>query len=159
MTTSMSPVGDTGSEAFTFNLNYCDDPFSPGGLQARTWTTGQPQTQAISGSAQCVTSGESITWTQRLSIVSGRARFEIVGGSSTTWGKFGTDAGSGLLLDNATAASSLDGYLPSVSVSNSGAGWQPDRVQQMTLLCVRYYQGDQLVSQDSTPRSVIGGTP
>jgi hypothetical protein len=160
ITTTMSPVGDTRAESFSLNLNYRDDPFQVGGLQARSWVGDQAQAQSTYSGAQCLTTGETIRWTQRLTLSSGRAYFQVVSGSSTTWGTFGdANDGSALWVAMPSSVTTLDQYQPAESVGNSGAGWESDRVRQMTLVCVRYYQGDQLLATDANPRNLIGPTP
>ena len=57
----------------------------------------------------------------------------------------------------------LSSYKPDYSAAKSGVSWESNRVQSMTLLRVRYYNGDTLLKTDSTQRKVIdnsdgGGT-
>ena len=100
------------------------------------------------------TTGETITWTQRLSLTSSNTlTYQVVNGQSTTWGAFGQAQGFPALTFTAQV-SSLANYSPMTSVGNSGVGWQSNRVTQMTLTQVRYYSGGQLVATDTTSRSV-----
>jgi hypothetical protein len=83
--------------------------------------------------------------------------YTIANGQSTTWGGFGQ--GQGLDPVTFTASiTSLSAYSPDNSVAKSGASWQSNRVSQMTLLRVRYYQAGQLISTDNNPRSVTLST-
>jgi hypothetical protein len=153
ITTTMSPMGDNALMFMSFNLNYRDDPFQPGGLQLRAWSGEQAQAQDAQKTNLLQTTGETITWTQRMRLVGGTLTYEIVAGESTTWGKFG----QGELLDVIvpTSLTSLDGYRPAVTAERSGATWQSNRVGQMRLLRVRYYRGGSLVATDETARTII----
>jgi hypothetical protein len=160
ITTCMSPVSDSSTPFFAFNLNYRDArSFQPGGLQATIYSNGAVLDSSSQGTALCQTANETITWTQRMSVSDdGRVTCKIVNGQSTTWGQFGDAQG----LDSVgfgTSATSMASYNPATSVAKSGAGWQSDRVTSMTLLRVRYYRGGQLVSTDSNSRQVTLSVP
>jgi hypothetical protein len=156
ITTTMDPSGDSSSPYVAFDLNYREYPnYQAGGLQIQVWkdkdVIAEPSSQ---GSALFSTSGETVTWTQRMSIdQSGTVTYHIFNGQSTTWGQFGQ--GNGLLdVSFATSLSSLTGYSPTQSASKSAVTWQSNHVTRMTLLQVRYYANGQLISTDSTPRSI-----
>jgi hypothetical protein len=155
----MSPVADGSTPFVALDLNYRDvQSFQPGGLQVNVYSNGSALATSTQGSAICSTSNETISWTQRMSLSSGNQfTYSIVNGQSTTWGQFGTS--NGLSAVNFTATcSSLGAYSPDVSVAKFGAGWQSNRVTSMTLVCVRYYSGGQLVSTDNNSRSVTLST-
>jgi hypothetical protein len=163
ITTCMSPVSDGSTPFVAFDLNYRDYPsFLSGGLQAKVYSSpnGNVQSSSSQGDAVFQTTGETITWTQRMSLSGGNTlTYSIVNGQSTTWGAFGTAQGLNSLSFTASL-SSLASYSPATSVSKSGAGWQSNRVTSMTLVQVRYYSGGKLVSTDTTSRSVnlsVGG--
>ena len=88
-----------------------------------------------------------------MSLSGGSVNVNVVNGQSTTWGNFGQGEGS-LGVSLSSSVSDLSSYQPTYSVSKSGASWQANRVTSMTLLRVRYYSGGQLISTDSTPRTV-----
>jgi hypothetical protein len=156
VTSCMSPVSNGSTPFFAFDLNYRDYPsYQAGGMEAAviTSTDGSVLDYSTQGDALFQTTGETITWTQRMSLSGGTATYIIVNGQSTTWGTFGQANG----LDPVsftTTASSLASYSPDKSVANSGVGWQSNRVTSMTLVQVRYYSGGQLISTDTTSRSV-----
>ena len=155
MSTAMSPVSDGSTPFFVFDLNYRDSPtFQPGGLQAQVWSGDQMLSSSTNGSQVCNTTGETITWTQRMKISSGNVSFAVDSGKSTTWGKFGQGQQLNIGGSFATSLADLSGYSPATSVANSGAGWERNRVTSMTLLRVRYYAGGKLLSTDNTSRSV-----
>jgi hypothetical protein len=154
LTTTMSPVGDTERHAFTFNLNYRDDPFRPGGLQVRAFDGKHEVASLEVSAAPCVTPGETVRWTQRMTVLDGVTYFRVFGGTSTTWGSFGAGEDPVRIAVGSTAPD-LDAYRPEETVANSGAGFQPNRVHHMTLLRVRYYRGNELLHEDATPRDVV----
>jgi hypothetical protein len=138
----------------TLELNHQTVPdFYPGGLQFELWngealvTERRAPTQAVLSHAD-----EVIRWTQKMELADGMLNFEIVDGSSTTWGSFG---GQGYL--KAAVASnleSLNGYNPAVSVENSGVSYAANRVQSLVLKRVRLITADGEVLEDTTPRVV-----
>jgi hypothetical protein len=156
ITTCMSPVSDGSTPFFALDMNYLDYPsYRAGGIEAAVIsnTNGSVQDYSTQGDGVLGTANETITWTQRLSLSGGTATYTVVNGQSTTWGTFGHDGG----LDPVsftTSVTSLASYSPATSVAKSGVGWQSNRVSQMTLVRVRYYSGGQLVSTDTTSRSV-----
>jgi hypothetical protein len=155
ISTSMSPVPDGSTPFFVFDLNYQDSPtFVPGGMQVQVWSGDQLLSSATKGTAQCTTTGETITWTQSMSLSSGSINIGINSGKSTTWGKFGQGQQLNVNGSFTSSLTSLSQYSPSTSVANSGVGWQPNRVTSMTLLQVRYYAGGKLLSKDTTSRSI-----
>jgi hypothetical protein len=156
ITTCMSPVSDGSTPFFALDMNYLDYPsYRAGGLEAAVIsnTNGSVQDYSTQGDGVLGTANETITWTQRLSLSAGTATYAVVNGQSTTWGTFGQDDG----LDPVsftTSVTSLASYSPDTTVAKSGVGWQSNRVSQMTLVRVRYYSGGQLISTDTTSRSV-----
>jgi hypothetical protein len=152
---ALSPVSDGSQPFFIFNLNYRETPtFSPGGMEVQVWSGNTMTSGATKGTAQLSTTGETITWTQSMSVSSGTISFAIKTGRSTTWGRFGQ--GQQLSLSNSFTSSltSLSGYSPTTSVNNSGVGWESNCVTSMTLLQVRYYAGGKLLSTDTTTRTI-----
>jgi hypothetical protein len=156
ITTSMSPVGDLRSSPFVaFDLNYREYPdFVAGGMQIQVWNDKELLDTATHESARWSTAGETITWTQRMGLSAGSISYIVLNGQSTTWGRFGEGLGQ-LEVSFPTSLSSLSAYSPAVSVANSGASWESDRVTSMRLVAVRYYAGGRLLSTDTTPRPVI----
>lgn len=157
LTTCMSPVSNGSTPFVAFDLNYNDYPsFQSGGLQAKVYSASGSTVlgSASQGTNLLQTTSETITWTQRLSLTGTNSlSYAIVNGQSMTWGDFGQAQGLNPLTFSAAVAS-LAGYSPTTSVNKSGVGWQSNRVSRMTLTQVRYYSGGQLVSTDTTSRSV-----
>ncbi len=152
ITTTMCPGPIEDHPDVNFNLNYRDRPtFQPGGLQIQVFDGTQFLALVTSKTESLATDGETITWTQRLSVSGGMVNYSIETGQSTTWGSFGGDS---LKVSFATALSDLSAYKPEVSLNKSGVGWQSDHVTSMQLMRVRYYAGATLVSTDNTARPV-----
>jgi hypothetical protein len=156
ITTCMSPVSDGSTSFFALDLNYRDYPsYQAGGMEAAVIsnTDGSVAGYSTQGDKVLGTANETITWTQRMSLSGGTLSYSVVNGQSTTWGSFGQDDDLNP-VGFTTSVTSLASYSPATSVAKSGVGWQSNRVSQMTLVRVRYYSGGQLVSTDSTSRSV-----
>ncbi|MGC8641435.1 MAG: hypothetical protein ACP5XB_16340 [Isosphaeraceae bacterium] len=165
ITTCMSPNSNPTASFVTFYVNYQDYPdWQPGGMQVKSYGP-LPSGSSIppvldannSGTGVCETQGETITWTQQMTLSGGSVNFNVLNGQSVTWGKFGQ--GLGLLgVSFPCTLSDLSGYQPTYSVAKSGVSWESNRVTSMTLVQVRYYSGGQLISTDTTARSVNLGT-
>jgi hypothetical protein len=154
--TGMSPVSDDSSPSFVLNLNYRDFPsFDAGGMQVQIWNGDQMlSADPGKGTAQCNTSGESISWTQTMKLSSGKISLAIDSGKSTTWGKFGQGNQLSVSGSFATSLTSFANHSPETSVANSGVPWQRNCVTSMKLVKVRYYLGGKLVATDSTVRTI-----
>jgi hypothetical protein len=153
ITTSMGPTADRTTAPFVaFDMNYREYPsFLAGGMQLQVWSGETLLRYATSNTEQFNTQGETITWTQRMSLSDGQITYQVASGSSTTWGNFG----NGLSIRFATDLTSLAGYSPDTTVANSGASWQVNNVKTMTLVAIRYYAGGVLISTDSTARPLV----
>ena len=161
MTMVMSPNSDPTAAFVTFYLNYRDYPsWQPGGLQLKAYGAASGPSTApplldtdTQGTEVCSTSGETITWTQRMSLSSGSVNVNVVNGQSTDLGQFrpGRRLTGRELFELGFRPQLLPAHLFRLQV---GASWQSNRVTSMTLLRVRYYSGGQLISTDSTPRTV-----
>jgi hypothetical protein len=96
--------------------------------------------------------GETVRWTLSMQLADGLLTFEVINGTSATWGNFG---GQGYL--KASVASTLDslaGYSPAVSVQHSGVSYAANRVQSLVLKRVRYYTASGEQTEDGTARVV-----
>lgn len=152
ITIVMRPTSDNPLQA-QFKLNYRDHPtFEAGGLQIQLWQGGEVSDVTQQSDEQLHVEGETITWTQRMSLANGAVEFQILSGQSETWGDFGQEGQLG--LSNGSAVGSLAGYSPNRSVEESGVSFQANLVTSLRLVQVRYYQGDTLLSTDDQARSV-----
>lgn len=146
--TYMSAVSDTSDPYVWFMLNVRDNPnpYSAGGLMFQIWDYSDSlvaSSTSTTDTAQLNTANETITWTQRLyfNANKGQLTYEILNGSSTTWGTFGSSNGLSPVIYKTSISSSqnLSLYSPSVSVAKSRVAWQPNNVTSMTLVQVRQY--------------------
>lgn len=154
VTCTLSPRADLAGVYGTFEINHRSLPsFQPGGLQVQTWNGDQPLAQSpVPASGVMSTPNETVRWTQVMRLAEGRVVFEVVNGTSTTWGSFG---GQGYLqLSVPTSLTNLGGYSPEVSVRNSGVGFAGNRVQSLVLKRVRYQLSNGMVLEDGTARVV-----
>lgn len=99
------------------------------------------------------TADERITYTIAMSVNGETVTFEVINGTSTTWGAFG---GQGYLKYTiVTPYAHLEEYSPAGSASNSRISFAAHRVRKFTLKQVRYYAADgSLISTDQTERVV-----
>jgi len=154
VTTLISPLGNVDSLYATFVVNHHDAPaYKAGGLQLQVWD-GEDLlvSRLFPNQALLATPGETIRWTQVMRETNDGMVFEIINGSSTTWGNFG-DEGT-LKATLPTSLANLNGYSPDVSVENSGVNYAANRVQSLVLKRVRAYTATDEIIEDATPRTV-----
>ena len=150
ISTTMSPVGDNNRNFVTFNLNYREGGYRAGGMELQVWTGAVLITKDSDKREQLSTSGETVTWTQSMSVAAGQVTFSVDNGHSETWNNFGQ--GNNLILSYDSTATDLTLYNPDISARNSGVGWQSNRVRSLRITEVRYYNNNQLIRTDSSPR-------
>lgn len=124
-----------------------------GGIQLQLWNGHIPVAEKnFPNDAMLNTAGETVAWTQSMSLTGGVMTVEVIRGSSQTWGEFGGE-GNLKIVVNATLGD-LNGYHPDVSVANSRIGFAANRVQSLVLKRVRLFTstGEQL--EDTTQRVV-----
>ena len=151
VTTTMSPTENLDGVYFTFEINHRSAPWwTPGGLTIHQWS-GEARVQSFDRSDRSVmqTSGETVQWTQILSVDGTNLTFQIKNGSSTTWGPFGY---SNMFKLRTTWSGGLDGYSPDLSVAQSGAAFAGNRVQLLRITQVRLTLSNGQTLTDSTPR-------
>lgn len=152
LNTVMCPVGDLSQPAAVLDINYRHDPsFQPGGVQVLGYgAAGIFQSTTVS-TQPLSQPNETIRWTQRMTLSGGKINYLIPATSSVTWG---TSTNNTVLLSFESSVSSLGGYDPASSASNSGGAWKTQGLKSLTLVQVRYYQGNTLLWTDSTSRPV-----
>ena len=136
-----SPVGHVNGVYVAFDLNHhsLTDYYS-GGLQLQLWHDDVPLSDDYPRMYNLLSStGEVVTWTQRMRLGDERLRFEVVNGLSSSWGAFG---GSTLSVSVETNLENLNQYSPDVSVANSGVGFGGNRVERLALKRVRLYKAN-----------------
>ncbi len=154
VTCAISPLSDMNSYSATFVVNHREVPaFAAGGLQLQTWN-GENLLASRRAPNQAVldTPGEVIRWTQVMKKTANGVEFEVLGGTSTTWGNFGIDGT--MKLSVAAPIPDLNGYSPENSVEHSGVSYAGNRVQSLVLKRVRAYTDEGLLAEDANPRVV-----
>lgn len=149
---AISPYSTLGSTHAVFELNHRTLPsYSAGGMQLQSWVNNMPYVyNNFPNSSVCMTDNEVINFTMRMSSGGGSITFEVINGTSTTWGSFG---GQGYLKTSVSYPfNTLWGYSPQTSVDNSRIGYASFRVRKLVLKEVRYYSSSGLVHRDTTPR-------
>jgi len=154
VTCVMSPVSDVEAAYSAFDINHRSQPdYNRGGLQLQVWHQGEPLLSNNDPDFQVMeTEGETVTWTQQMSLEGGVLTLAIVNGQSQTWGSFGGN--ERLRIAVATTLESLNQYDPNISVDHSGIGYAANRVLSLKLKGVRAYTPQGLVYQDETERVV-----
>lgn len=154
VTCVISPGGDLFGVYASFELNHHTQPeYAAGGLQLQLWSEGFPVASSASPNQTLLQQqSETIRWTQWMRIHEGRLKFDVVDGTSTTWGNFG---GQGTLkVSLPTELHTLAGYQPGFSADHSGVGYASNRVTSLKLREVRWYSDSDLVARDTTDRVV-----
>jgi hypothetical protein len=81
-----------------------------------------------------------VRWVQRTELHGGALTFEVLTGESTSWGSFG-DTGN-LKLTIASSLTSLNGYRPAISLTESGVSFAGNRVRSLTLTKIRWFDAE-----------------
>ncbi len=157
VTCTISPAGNLDSLYAVFDMNLRNFPsYEAGGVQLQMWNGESPVAAVRSNTGVVLqTTGETITWTQQMTLSDGQMSFAVVNGNSDTWGNFGDE--SSIALVGSTTLENLNAYHPDLSVADSGVGYGANRVVSLTLVEIRVYSAAGLVSQDTTPRLVYPG--
>ncbi len=154
VTCTFSPVSHVDGLHATLEINHQSLPyFQAGGLHLQLWQGENALNSNKSPhDAMMSQAHETVCWTQRMEIQNGVVTFEVVEGSSTTWGKFG---GQGYLKTSAlTGLANLNDYSHEVSAKHSGVGYAGNRVSSLALKRIRVYteSGDKF--ECTTPLNV-----
>lgn len=162
ITTVIAPAWTLEGSYGVFDLNCATQPgFASGGVQLQLWFNGAiTQTCSNTNWDSIHFMDEVIRYTSVISVEDGKMVYQILNGSSTSWGAFG--AGE-LRLERPTWREHLNAYSPEFSVYNSRIGFASHRVRNFTLERIRYYMktgnGLQLHHTDDTPRVLHQYTP
>ncbi len=153
ITSVIAPSWSLSGKYAIFDMNCATQPgFVSGGVQLQLWQDGAIlQTCSNTNWDSLHYVNEEIRYTSAVSIQNGNLVFEILNGSSETWGAFGTGE---LKLQVATWRDHLNQYSPDYSVENSRIGFASHRVRRFTLERVRYYSSNGLHATDEAPRAL-----
>lgn len=154
VTCVISPGGDLFGVYASFELNHHTQPdYAAGGLQLQLWSDGFPIASSASPNQTLLQQeSETIRWTQRMRLHEDLLKFDIVNGTSSTWGDFGGQGN--LKVSLPTELHTLGGYQPGFSVDHSGVGYAGNRVTSLKLREVRWYSATDLEARDTTDRVV-----
>ena len=154
VTTVISPVPSVDSIYAAFNLNHKTVPeYERGGMQLQLWNADAAVESAqLGGDTLLNAPAEVVRWTQQMHLDQGQLEFEVVNGTSTTWGSFGDN--HKLRGTITTSLTDLNGYNPATSVENSGVGYAGNRVTSLVLKRVRTYSAQGLIAEDDSPKVV-----
>ncbi len=146
----MSPTGNLDGVHFLVTLNHAAAPeYTPGGVQVQLWDGDDfVESHSAHEGTSLDHSDEVVTWVQRISLQDNHLSFQIVDGSSDSWGTFGGDA---LSLDVTTSLTSLNNYLPGVSLTESQVGYAENRVTSLTLTKLVWVTDDGVVHEQNAP--------
>jgi hypothetical protein len=128
----MSPHEDLNGQYFLFTINHRSVPsYEPGGMQVQLWN-GEESVDTESFSAGPLDqTNDVVTWVERLKVENGMLTFEVVDGSSVSWGSFGGDGS--LAFSSPTTLEGLNNYSPAISLGESQVGYAGNRVQRLLL--------------------------
>jgi hypothetical protein len=154
ITCLMSPVDNADGVHALLELNHASLPdFSAGGLQLQVWSGEDWLTLRDHADFTLHHSGETVTWTRRMSLGAGKLTFTCVNGVSDSWGAFGGTGNIKLTVNSLLL--NLDGYNPEISRAQSGVSFGAQRVTSLKIKRVRYYDVlGNLIHTDNTERVV-----
>jgi hypothetical protein len=154
VTCVISPIGNVNSLYAAFTLNHQGMPeFSPGGMQMQVWNNETSITNRnYPNNAILSLNNETVTWTQTMELKDGMLTFEVINGSSDTWGAFGSQGYLKAIVN--TTLQDLNSYSPDISVAKSDIGFASNRVRSLVLEKVRYITSTGAVIEDNTDRIV-----
>jgi hypothetical protein len=145
----VSPSGSVEGVHFLFTLNHVSAPdYEPGGMQVQLWDGQQLVESASSESGAFSHDAEVVRWVQRVSLEEATIRFAILNGESETWGTFG---GDDLSVSEHTSLTSLNGYRPAISLSESQVSYAENRVASLTLTKLVWVTEDGQVHEMNAP--------
>jgi hypothetical protein len=148
----ISPDDNLEGVHFLFTINHRSDPdYEPGGVQVQLLDSGQLLESASAGTGPLSYEEEVVTWVHRLSLDGAYLKFQVRDGHSETWGEFG---GNELTLSTPTSLTSLNGYRPGVSITESQVSYAENRVESLTLTKLVWVTDDGEVHELNAPIAV-----
>ncbi len=153
----MSPTGNLDSTYFIFTLNYRNSPgYEQGGVQVQQWEGNSVVSSSTGPVDEPLSQAEdTVTWTQRVTLDDGEITYQVVEGSSNSWGNFGNDGT--LKLTTPTTIQSLNSYKPAISLTESQIGYADNRVRSLTLKKLVWKTKDGQTHQLSAPIDIHAG--
>ena len=148
-----SPDGGLDGVHFLFTLNHVSVPdYEPGGMQVQVWEGDQLVADRVAEEVGPLThANEVVRWVQRMSLHDGTLTFQVLDGEAESWGTFG---GDDLSLSVATSLTSLNGYKPGISITESQVSYAENRVESLTLTKLVWITDDDTVHEMNAPIAV-----
>jgi hypothetical protein len=148
----LTPDGDLDGTQFLFTINHSTVPdYEPGGLQVQLWENDELVESASDGEGALSQEEEVVTWVQKLSLDGTNLKFQIRDGQSETWGDFG---GDDLTIVSSASLSSLNGYRPGISITESQVSYAENRVVSLTLMKLVWTTEDGEIHELNAPIAV-----
>jgi hypothetical protein len=140
--TWMSPTGTCDELHFGTAFNHVQRPdFQSGGFQTKALAGEAVVEERFSENGNNLDkTDETLRWTQRMFLQDQELTFEVVQGTSQSWGSFG-GPNSRVKL-NAGSIINLNQYSPIRSREWSGVGYAANRVSKLELKSARLYTAD-----------------
>lgn len=154
VSTWMSPSASMDGVYFGVELNHAQRPeYEGGGFQTKAMIDADQVDDRLGHQGENLAiSGETVRWTQSLSISNGELFFTIKSGTSQTWGNFG---GPSMLVKLSTSLTNLNDYSPTLSADSSGVGFAANRVASLKLVKVRVFTSQGGVSEFNFDREIV----
>lgn len=151
--TLMAPFAHFEPFHFQISWNYRGEPeFIAGGMQVVAWFGDSCIGKKSYREDKLSSYAETITWTSVLETNGCALKFEVLNGTSQTWGSFGGPETS-LLGD--VHIPNLNYYSTDFSAGNSWISYGSNRVDILRIKEVRRYDAQgQMIARDTTPRVV-----
>jgi hypothetical protein len=128
----MSPQDNLGGQYFLFTINHRSVPsYEPGGMQVQLWNGDEAVAAESFSAGPLDQTNDVVQWVQRLHVENGTLSFEVVDGTSASWGSFGGNGS--LAFATPTSLADLNGYRPAISIGESQVGYAGNRVQRLLL--------------------------
>lgn len=138
-----------------FEINHKTQPdYVPGYIQLQCWSGDTLLGYGTSSKTGLLkTDGEVIKYTFAMYLSNGNVVFDVINGTSTTWGDFGRQKYMKVAIPTTQLYFPL--YSPEVSVANSRVSYAAHRVKKFAQKEVRYYDALGILNSKDTTERVV----
>ena len=132
---SMGPVADESESVVSLLINHATYPeYRAGGVQLQVWKNEQLMGRStFAHNRQLATANEIIRFTLVMAMGSGKLKFQVTSGTSSTFGEFG----GGNWIEAPTSLTSLASYSPAASIYRSALSVGRNRLSKYQINQVR----------------------
>jgi hypothetical protein len=150
ITMVMSPTANLDGSHFLVTLNHASEPdFESGGVHVQHYDgTDLVASRTEDRDEVLIHEGETIRWSQRLTLRDGTLTFAVLNGESQSWNRFG---GYDLSVSVPYSAPSLNTYRPAVSLTESQVNYAENRVVSLVLKKLVWTTADGQVHEQNAP--------